>query len=44
MSDDELPDSIARNVAEWTEANAQYTDAQAERAWARLLALYKRAL
>jgi len=34
MSDDELPDSIARNVAEWTEANAQYTDAQAERAWA----------
>ena len=34
MSEDELPESIARNVAEWTEANAQYTDAQAERAWA----------
>lgn len=34
MSDRSLPDSIAANVAEWTETNAQYTDAQAERAWA----------
>jgi ubiquinone/menaquinone biosynthesis C-methylase UbiE len=34
MPDQPLPDSIAANVAEWTEANAQYTDAQAERAWA----------
>jgi SAM-dependent methyltransferase len=29
----ELPDSIAANVADWTETNAQFTDAQAERAW-----------
>jgi SAM-dependent methyltransferase len=34
MSEDELPDSVAANVAEWTQTNAQYTDAQAERAWA----------
>ena len=34
MSDPELPDSIAANIAEWTETNAQYTDAQAESAWA----------
>jgi SAM-dependent methyltransferase len=33
MTDDELPDSIAANIAEWTETNAQYTDAKAERAW-----------
>lgn len=32
--DDTLPDSIAANVAEWSDTNAQYTDAQAERAWA----------
>lgn len=31
---DELPDSVAANVAEWTQTNAQYTDAQAEAAWA----------
>jgi ubiquinone/menaquinone biosynthesis C-methylase UbiE len=31
--DPALPDSIAANVAEWTETNAQFTDAQAERAW-----------
>lgn len=35
MTHQDLPDSIANNVAEWTDANAQYTDAQAERAWAR---------
>ena len=34
MTDRELPDSIAANVAEWTTSNAQYTDARAERAWA----------
>jgi SAM-dependent methyltransferase len=34
MPEQPLPDSIAANVAEWTETNAQYTDAQAERAWA----------
>jgi SAM-dependent methyltransferase len=33
MTDRDLPDSIQANVAEWTESNAQYTDAQAERAW-----------
>ena len=33
MTDRELPDSIAANVAEWTETNAQFTDEQAERAW-----------
>jgi SAM-dependent methyltransferase len=34
MSNPELPDSIAANVATWTTSNAQFTDAQAERAWA----------
>jgi SAM-dependent methyltransferase len=34
MTDTELPDSIAANVAEWSETNAQFTDAQAETAWA----------
>jgi SAM-dependent methyltransferase len=34
VTDRELPDSIAANVADWTESNAQYTDAQAEGAWA----------
>jgi SAM-dependent methyltransferase len=29
------PDSIAANIAEWTEANAQHTDGAAERQWAR---------
>src|SRR5918998_3831531 len=33
MTDQELPDSIVANVAEWTQSNAQYTDAQAEGAW-----------
>ena len=33
VTDQPLPDSIAANVAEWTETNAQFTDAQAERAW-----------
>ena len=34
MTDERLTDSIAANIAEWTEANTQYTDSQAERAWA----------
>jgi SAM-dependent methyltransferase len=34
MADPDHPDSVEANVADWTEANAQYTDAQAERAWA----------
>jgi SAM-dependent methyltransferase len=29
------PDSIAANIAEWTEANAQHTDGAAGRQWAR---------
>ena len=33
MIDDQLPDSITANIAEWTQANERYTDAQAERAW-----------
>jgi SAM-dependent methyltransferase len=28
-------DYVQRNVAHWTEANAEYTDAQAEQAWAQ---------
>lgn len=34
MTDETPPDSIAANIAEWSETNAQWTDAQAERAWA----------
>jgi len=34
MNDDDLPDSIAANVATWTKSNEQFTDGQAERAWA----------
>jgi ubiquinone/menaquinone biosynthesis C-methylase UbiE len=33
MTRDDLPDSIAANIAAWTETNAQYTDSNAERAW-----------
>ncbi|MFN2627039.1 MAG: class I SAM-dependent methyltransferase [Gaiellaceae bacterium] len=29
-----LPDSVGRNVSEWTKANAEYTDGNAELAWA----------
>jgi SAM-dependent methyltransferase len=35
MSSSEFPDYVKQNVARWTEANAEYTDAQAERAWAK---------
>ncbi|HEU5279530.1 MAG TPA: class I SAM-dependent methyltransferase [Gaiellaceae bacterium] len=31
----ELPDYVRRNVASWTRANAEYTDASAQRAWAQ---------
>ena len=34
MSSPELPDSVARNVADWTKANADYTDEKAAEAWA----------
>ena len=33
MTDTDLPDSIAANVAGWSQTNAEYTDAQAEGAW-----------
>jgi SAM-dependent methyltransferase len=33
MAERDLPDSIAANVADWTQTNAQFTDRQAERAW-----------
>ena len=29
----DLPESVGANVAEWTQTNAQFTDAQAESAW-----------
>ena len=35
MSSSELPDSVPENIAGWTEANAQYTDASAGDAWAK---------
>jgi SAM-dependent methyltransferase len=31
----ERPDYVQQNVANWTRANAEYTDAAAERAWAK---------
>ena len=34
MSSSELPDYVQRNIANWTRANAEYTDASAARAWA----------
>jgi SAM-dependent methyltransferase len=35
MSAPDLPDSVARNIAEWTKSNADYTDGEATRAWAK---------
>jgi SAM-dependent methyltransferase len=35
MSSSELPDSVERNVANWTKSNADYTDRQAADAWAK---------
>jgi ubiquinone/menaquinone biosynthesis C-methylase UbiE len=34
MSSSDLPASIAGNIADWTRANEQYTDARASEAWA----------
>lgn len=34
MPGTDLPDSVAANVADWTDANAQFTDANAASAWA----------
>src|SRR5207237_4004050 len=34
MSSSERPDYVRQNVANWTRANAEYTDASAEAAWA----------
>ena len=34
MTSPDLPDSVARNIAEWTNSNAEYTDQAATRAWA----------
>jgi SAM-dependent methyltransferase len=34
MSSSDLPDSVARNIADWTKSNEEYTDAKAAEAWA----------
>ena len=34
MNSPDLPDSVARNIADWTKSNAAYTDARAPEAWA----------
>jgi ubiquinone/menaquinone biosynthesis C-methylase UbiE len=35
MSSPDTPDSVAANVATWTKANAEHTDADATRAWTK---------
>jgi SAM-dependent methyltransferase len=35
MSSSDRPDYVEKNVANWTRANAEYTDESAERAWAQ---------
>jgi len=35
MSSSEYPEYVPANIANWTKANAEYTDAAAERAWAQ---------
>jgi SAM-dependent methyltransferase len=35
MTSPDLPDSVARNIADWTKANADYTDQAATEAWAK---------
>ena len=35
MNSSDLPDYVRQNVANWTEANAEYTDAAASAAWAQ---------
>jgi SAM-dependent methyltransferase len=34
-SPESVPESVARNVREWTRSNAEYTDAKAPEAWAK---------
>jgi SAM-dependent methyltransferase len=35
MSSSDVPEYVQRNIANWTRANAEYTDAAAARAWAQ---------
>ena len=35
MSSSDRPDYVQQNVANWTRANTEYTDAAAARAWAQ---------
>src|SRR6476661_4511007 len=35
MTSPDLPESVARNIAEWTKSNAEYTDGDAAAAWAK---------
>ena len=35
MSSPEFPDYVAQNVATWTRANEEYTDARAAESWAQ---------
>jgi SAM-dependent methyltransferase len=35
MSSSDYPEYVPANIASWTKANAEYTDASAERAWAK---------
>jgi SAM-dependent methyltransferase len=35
MSSSDVPDSVGRNIASWTQANAEYTDGAAADAWAQ---------
>ena len=35
MSSSELPEYVQQNVANWTRANAEYTDQSAAQAWAQ---------
>jgi SAM-dependent methyltransferase len=35
MSSSDVPEYVAQNVANWTKANAEYTDARAAEAWAQ---------
>jgi hypothetical protein len=35
MDTPDLPDSVARNIAEWTKSNADYPDASATEVWAK---------
>jgi len=35
MSSSDIPDSVARNIVDWTKTNAEYTDRRAPEAWAQ---------